>query len=167
MTIIRPDQLFDQADRLARGSGGQQVDLRRAVSAAYYGLFHTATITVADYVAGRSRRNSAEWSLACRSVDHKKLLEICEALDKRPPPLRFKPLLPEALVSPGFKDYARAVIEFQEKRHQADYDPAVLFKVSDVRSIVSTAKAAYARFRAITEEERRIFVCLLIFSPRR
>jgi hypothetical protein len=167
MTIIRPDQLFDQADRLARGSAGQQVDLRRAVSSAYYGLFHTATITVADYVVGKSRRNSAEWSLACRSVDHKKLLEVCEAIDKNPPPLRFRPLLPESLISSGFKDYARAVIEFQEKRHQADYDPAILFKVSDVRSIVSTAKAAYARFSAITEEERRTFVCLLIFSPRR
>lgn len=43
VAILNPDHLFEQADRLAAPFGPgtiRQVDVRRAISAAYYGVFH-------------------------------------------------------------------------------------------------------------------------------
>jgi hypothetical protein len=50
VTILNPDHLFDQADRLIVSTAGppRQVDLRRAISAAYYGVFHIVATAVAD-----------------------------------------------------------------------------------------------------------------------
>jgi hypothetical protein len=63
----RFEDLFEQADvLLARGG---QADLRRAISAAYYGLFHFALTEAADMVVGKEHRSSARYSLVYRSID--------------------------------------------------------------------------------------------------
>jgi hypothetical protein len=164
MTIIRPGQLLEQADLLVQYSGGQQVALRRAVSASYYALFHTATVTIADYVVGRVRRSSPEWSLAYRSIDHARLRNVCQTIDSGSG--KYKPFVPPSLFTSDFKAYARAVIELQQQRHDADYNPAASFKVGGVNSIVSVARAACDCFAKSTDDEKRMFVCLLIFQPR-
>jgi hypothetical protein len=166
MTIISPLQLFDQADRLIAESGGRQVDLRRAVSAAYYGLFHTATIAASDYVVSKSRRNQAEWALVSRSVGHTELRELCKAISN--PPKKYQHLIPAAGFSAALKDYASAVVDLQQKRHDSDYNPLAVFRVSDCRNLVSSARKAEFQFKSIgvDADERRIFVCLLLFSPR-
>ncbi|MBC7586543.1 MULTISPECIES: hypothetical protein [unclassified Tardiphaga] len=166
MAIINPWQLFDQADRLIAEAGGQQVDLRRAVSAAYYGLFHSATIAASDFIVSKSRRNHREWSLVSRSIDHKDLRELCKALDQ--PPGKYRPFIPAMGFSAELKDYARAVVELQQKRHDADYDPIATFRVSDCKSLVASARNAATQFKSISvdADEWRIFICLLLFPPR-
>ncbi len=164
MTIIRPDQLLDQADRLVKQAGGQQVDLRRAVSAAYYALFHTAAISVSDHVVSRSRRNTREWAFAARSLDHRKLKEVCQNVVR--PTGKYRDLIPPTLFQPDLKDFAEAVVDLQEKRHQADYNPLAEFRVSDVRNMISLARSVHGRFNAVGDDEKRLFVCMLIFTSR-
>jgi len=51
VATLNPDHLFEQAERLVApppAGPPRQVDLRRAISAAYYGLFHFCLIAAAD-----------------------------------------------------------------------------------------------------------------------
>ena len=55
MSVPDPDHLLDQADRLIASTGGgtaRQVDLRRAISNAYYALFHAVTAQAVDDLVG-------------------------------------------------------------------------------------------------------------------
>jgi len=67
------------AKKLARGRGGkpQQVDLRRAFSTNYYGLFHCVANAYADSLIGTwsKTRNNAAWKFAYRSIVHTRAAE--------------------------------------------------------------------------------------------
>jgi hypothetical protein len=75
-----PDQLLRQADALAGGAGASQADLRRAISTAYYAVFHFSLTAAADMVCGVGDRSAAGYSLVYRSVDHKTLRSLCAQL---------------------------------------------------------------------------------------
>lgn len=85
MAILNPEHLFEQAERLiARPSAGapRQVDLRRAISGAYYGVFHGALAGAADEFVGAVRRSTREYALVYRSVAHRCLRELCSEAKK-------------------------------------------------------------------------------------
>jgi hypothetical protein len=63
----RFEDLFEQADVLV--ARGDQADLRRAISTAYYGLFHFALTEAADLVVGKDDRSSARYSLVVARGD--------------------------------------------------------------------------------------------------
>lgn len=76
MAVLNPDHLLEQADRLLAPPGGgapRQVDLRRAISNAYYSLFHAVLTDAADDFVGSTHRQSPRYALVYRSVDHKSL----------------------------------------------------------------------------------------------
>src|SRR5947207_6601479 len=61
VTIPNPEHLLQQAEKLIGAPTlGQprQVDIRRAISAAYYALFHAASIEAADNLVGARNRNT-------------------------------------------------------------------------------------------------------------
>src|SRR5271155_41415 len=86
VAILNPDHLFEQAEKLiAPPPAGppRQVDVRRAISAAYYGLFHAIIAAPADQFVGKAKRSSSLYGLVYRSVDHRRLRVLCEEV-KRP-----------------------------------------------------------------------------------
>src|SRR5262245_20158318 len=92
MSIIDPDHLLDQADRLIASTGGgapRQVDLRRAISNAYYALFHAVTTEAADDLVGRTHRQSPRYQLVYRSIEHRSLLRLCEDIVKTSLPAKY------------------------------------------------------------------------------
>ncbi len=59
MTIPNPEHFFEQAEQLVSSSASRrprQVDLRRAISNAYYAVFHATVRAAADHIVGRSAR---------------------------------------------------------------------------------------------------------------
>jgi len=64
------------------------------------------------------------------------------------------------------KEFAAAVLDLQERRHGADYDPSVRLGRSDAVLAVETARAALSRLQKADKESRDIFLTLLIFPPR-
>ena len=68
---------------------------------------------------------------------------------------------------PAIRGLAAAVADLQEKRHSADYDP--LFKAirSDALLTVEAARSAIGLFEAAPQEERALFLSLLLFPPKR
>src|SRR5205085_9551530 len=91
VTIPNPEHFFEQAEQLVRSSGSsrpRQVDYRRAISNAYYGVFHATLTAAADTVVGRGARLSAHYLLVYRSVDHQVLRKLCEEIQRVIPSTR-------------------------------------------------------------------------------
>jgi hypothetical protein len=168
MPVLNPDHLLDQADRLITppvGGAPRQADLRRAISTAYYALFHAVLTEVADIFAGRNQRHTPRYALVYRSIDHKALRELCEDLVKSTPPQRYSGHIPRGGFGPDLVAVATAVVDLQEKRHLADYDPLFRARTLDTALAVATARAAVLRFRAATRTQRKAFLSLLVFRP--
>ena len=168
MATLNPEHLFDQATRLAGGSQGRprQVDIRRAISAAYYGIFHATVTAAADQFIGKTNRQRSRYRLVYRSVTHKWLLDLCKEVQKQTLSMRFRRSAPRSGFGPNITTFAAAVIELQEKRHAADYDPMIRVNRSDAVLAVRTARAALKRFRQATPQGRLAFLSLLVFPPR-
>jgi hypothetical protein len=169
VAILNPDHLFDQADALATGGVGRprQVDIRRAISASYYGLFHAAVTAAADLAIGQNNRAELRYGLAYRSIEHNRLRELCTDLQKQSLPDKYKRYVSLGVFGAGIKAFAIAVLESQEKRHIADYDPTARVKQSDAILLIRTARAALQRFQNADADERTLFLTLLLFPPRK
>ncbi len=169
MTIPNAEHLLEQADRLIAPTGPgapRQVDLRRAISSAYYGAFHTVLAAAADEFVGRTRRNETAYGLAYRRVDHATLRDLCTELQKPNLPARYRRYEPERGFGSDLTAFAMYLVELQQRRHAADYDPMIRLKRSDALLAVSTARSALHRFGGASARRRRIFLALLLFPPR-
>jgi uncharacterized protein (UPF0332 family) len=169
VAILNPEHLFDQADGLASSGVGRprQVDIRRAISACYYGLFHAVIAAAADLMIGQNNRSQPSYGLIYRSIDHNRLRDFCKDVQKPTLPDRYKWYSPQAGFGADLKAFATALVELQEKRHTADYDPMVQMKQSDAMLLTRTARAALTKFQTADVEERNMFLTLLLFEPRK
>ena len=125
MAILNPDHLLDQADKLISGQAAgvpRQADLRRAISAAYYAVFHFTLTALADLFVGNTKRSTSRYALVYRSVDHARLRRLCDDMRRPSLPDKYKPYVPPAGIGSHLRAFAPAVIQLQQKRHRADYD---------------------------------------------
>lgn len=169
MPALNPEHLLDQASRLIAASGAgkpRQADLRRAISCAYYALFHHVVAAAADEFIGRTRKHRPEYSLAYRSIDHQRLREICTDLSKQMPPQKYASFIGKKGLGDNIRAFATALIDLQEKRHAADYDPRASFRASDALLAISTSRDAMTRFGKATSTRRRVVLSLIAFRFR-
>jgi hypothetical protein len=169
VAILNPEHLFEQADALIRPSPAgppRQVNLRRAISAAYYGIFHAAVTAATDLFIGAVHRGTKQYGLVYRSVDHRWLRELCEQAQKQTLPGRFSAYAPQSGFGSDIAAFATAVIELQEKRHRADCDPLIRVNSADAILAVTTARAALARLQQADPASRQAFLTFLLFRPR-
>jgi hypothetical protein len=169
VAILNSDHLFEQASKLiAPPPAGppRQVDVRRAISAAYYGLFHAVLTAAADQVVGTTKRATDQYGLVYRSIDHRSLRKLCEEATKKTPTAKYAPYVPAGGFGSNISAFADAVVDLQEKRHSADYDPLIRVRTSDAALAVSTARAAIQRFGGAPAVQREAFLSLLLFPPR-
>src|ERR1700693_2270452 len=95
VAILNPEHLFEQADRLIATAGRpRQADIRRAISAAYYGLFHAIITAAADQYVGATNQHMSRYGLVYRSVGHDWLRKLCEEAQKQAPSDKFKAHVP-------------------------------------------------------------------------
>jgi hypothetical protein len=169
VAILNPDHLFEQADKLIVASptgARRQVDLRRAISSAYYGVFHALLIAAADEFVGLTKRSTSQYCLVYRSIDHRRIRDLCSDVKKSSLPARYAKHEPSGGFGSHIKAFAAAVVELQEIRHAADYDPSIRVLSSDALPAVSTARSARQRFQLASSRGRKAFLSLLVFPPR-
>lgn len=169
MTILTPDHLIDQAARLVvspRPGPVRQVDLRRAISSSYYGVFHAALIAAADSIVGRVHRRSVRYARVYRSIEHKDLRTICD-LARRPtlPPM-YQPHVPGGGFGGPIKSFAEGTVWLQERRLAADYDPLLTFVAKDAETAINIARSAVRSWRTSPPEQREALIWLMMFRPR-
>jgi uncharacterized protein (UPF0332 family) len=169
LTNPNPDHLLEQADRLAaRGHAGQprQADLRRAVSTAYYAVFHAVAAAAADQYVGVTKRSTSQYTLVYRSVDHRVLRDLCASITKRQVPQKLARHVPATGFGPDMESFATNALELQRMRHEADYDPSIRIKTSDAVLAVSSARSALIHLTQASAPSREAFFSLLLFQPR-
>jgi len=169
MSILNPEHLFAQSERLIqqRSSGPpRQVDTRRAISAAYYGIFHATAIAAADLFVGRALRGLPRYNLVYRGINHRDLSDLCKTVMATTLKAKYLQYCPPGGFGDDMKGFAAAVVELQEKRHSADYDPAGRVVTRDAQYALSMARRAAHQFDATAPGEREIFLTLLLFPPR-
>jgi uncharacterized protein (UPF0332 family) len=168
VATLNPDHLFEQADKLITPQTGRprQVDIRRAISAAYYAIFHATITAAADQFVGMTNRDESRYGLLYRSVDHKWLRELCNEVQKSTPSSSFRPYTPSGGFGGDIAAFAAAVVALQVNRHTADYDVMVRMNRSDAVLAIAEARAALGRFDRANQQQRLAFLSLLLFSPR-
>ncbi len=133
--------LLDQAEMLAKVEPyrPRQASLRRAVSAAYYAVFHLLTSEAATLYTtepGMAAR-------IARTFNHAEMKKASQFIGKH--------RLPNALQQPGggyetpvdVKIVADAFVELQAARHEADYDVSRKYLREEVLNYVDLARQAF------------------------
>lgn len=162
--MIDPKQLLEVAAQLAESpvrGAPRQAKLRRAISTAYYALFHYLITSAADLLAGASARGTQRYISIYRSFDHKRMAEVCkQVLSGR--------LLTDSgqQFHPDLQHCAAAFVELQENRHEADYDPVKRVALSDAKGSVSKSANAIKKLGQVPAEQRFLFLTLLHFKLR-
>src|SRR5262249_13143111 len=132
------EELFQQAHiliRLDTPAEPPQANLRRAISAAYYGLFHTIAVAAADMVSGEENRSTNRYDRAYRSVEHSRLRDLCKNEAAR------------TKWGDDFRNFAEAVVQLQQAREDADYSCLLKVEWADAMAKIAAAENAVARFK--------------------
>jgi uncharacterized protein (UPF0332 family) len=165
-----PTELLAQARHLARKEPRRPRDasLRRAVSAAYYALFHLLTSEASRALISGSERDGLR-ALVARGFAHADMSRASKAFSSGhgglPPQLRSLVGQPQDFPA----DLARIAATFhelQQIRHTADYDTAYRLTRGEVLAIVDAAERAFTDWRQVrnTEAARVYLVALLMWE---
>lgn len=152
---MKPFDLIETARGLTELSRRRpvQANLRRAVSTAYYAMFHCLASSAADLLIGRNR--SPSWHQVYRALEHGMARNACQ----------HKQVLEEFPLE--IQRFARKFVDLQQARHQADYalDHDHYYK-SDVVAEIGAAERAMRQFERAGVEDRRRFAAHVLFKRR-
>jgi hypothetical protein len=117
-----PKHLLEQARQLATAEAGRprQVSLRRAVSSAYYALFH---LLIRDAVRSLVPKSDPQLRLLLpRTFVHEEMASACRTFASAGAlPAVIQQIYPALRVPPKLREVAQAFVELQKARHDADY----------------------------------------------
>ena len=142
------------ADLLAQARGlatrerkrPRQASLRRAVSTAYYGLFHFLIQEASGFLVGTVPRRAAHRRALARAFDHAQMRRASRDFEAgRPGPW----LRAAGEVPSGLREVASGFAELQRLRHLADYDPSTTWSRAIAMSAVGRAERAVRAWNAV------------------
>jgi uncharacterized protein (UPF0332 family) len=149
-------ELITTAKRLARYGARRprQSDLCRAISTAYYAMFHTLAKDCADRLIGTgARRSNPAWLQVYRALDHGFAKQACQRVGK----LGF----PRDIVN-----FANTFESLQIERHRADYDPTARYTRAEVLLTITEAERAIEGLRKVARQDRTAFAALVLLKTR-
>ena len=153
---MEPDHLLEIATDLAQNSTRRprRTDLCRAVSTAYYALFHCLARTCADGLAGSTSAVGYRpmWRRVYRALEHRQAKARCESV-----PAEF----PEEM-----RLFGQTFADMQGKRHLADYDPDHPVKKSQVIADINEVRTVITGFLAMPANTRRDFAIHVLMKVR-
>lgn len=148
------DDLLDIASHLAQLEKGKprQTSLRRAVSSAYYALFHALARLCADRLVGFSK----PWDVYApiyRSLDHGRAKDVFKRISSHR--------------GSGVAIIGQIFILLQERRHTADYDPSPFpFGRAETLDLVEQSKQAVEQISKLSDEDRLFVATQLVARTR-
>jgi uncharacterized protein (UPF0332 family) len=131
-SITMVNRLLDLADQMVREGSASSAIRRRAVSTAYYAVFHALAKSCASILLPSIGRNSEIYERVYRALDHGPLKK---AFMTKGGPLKHRKSL---------RDIGELVIDLQSERHRADYLPpnTSIFSSDEAKTIVDQARRA-------------------------
>lgn len=160
-------QLLEQASHLMRREPRRprQASLRRAVSVAYYGLFHLLARETSRVLVRGGGQDGLR-AIVSRTLVHHDMQEAAKhfatgAVNKSP----WTDLVQS--VPRDLQTVAEAFVELQQARHLADYDPSARFTRTQVEAYVLQAEDAFDAWQSIKgTPEAIVFLYSLMFWRR-
>ncbi len=133
-----------------------QTHLKRAVSTAYYAMFHAVCANTAALLPGTSGdpAESAAWLQAYRGPEHTHVRNQCRnagLIDPFPPEIR---------------NFAQTFVRTQSYRNQADYNSLSDFRPAEVSQIIYDAENAINQLAATPANIRRAFAVTTLLRNR-
>jgi uncharacterized protein (UPF0332 family) len=172
--MIFPVQWLDLAEELLRidSTRPRNSSLRRAVSTAYYALFHLLVQAAAQVQAGglASPVQRDLVAMLTRWFTHKQMAETCACFSG--PKLAGKAgkvlqASVDATPSSELREVARAFVDLQQERHDADYDLSKRFTRQEVELLLTRARQAFEDWqKAAADPLRPLFLLLLLTGER-
>ena len=155
--MIDPQELIDTCHKLVPPGATpppSQADMRRAISTAYYALFHTLAASNAELIAGQpqSSISSYAWERVYRRLDHGRAQNNLRGVLGQ--------------LSPSGENFTRTFIDLQDRRQEADYDPNAPITRTRTLNIIARADTAIRDFAQLTQEERRLLAAQSMFDRR-
>ena len=139
----------------------KQASLKRAISAAYYALFHLllddAMLAIAPPKAGELR------NIARRAISHADMMAVCKAVQSRGTVSRSmsQPLAPELIL------VAEIFANMQTFRHAADYDVTETFSRAQTLGYIKEVDRAFLAWSAIrASPNAQIFLFAMFLGKR-
>jgi hypothetical protein len=144
------DDLLEQADHLARRdpTRPKQASLRRAISAAYYALFHLLVREATLSVVSDSRLRQ----LVPRAFSHSEMKQACLRFAAGAIPDHLKAIT-TGVVPDDLRTVADAFIQLQQTRHEADYNVSQTFNRPDTLTLVQQAREAFEAWRRVRDQQ--------------
>jgi uncharacterized protein (UPF0332 family) len=152
MTMV--ERLLALAEELAERSGKSLTLKRRAVSTAYYAVFHTLAKLCADELLGAgSDMRSEEYIRVYRSLEHGTLKTA----------FKTGPLNQTV----ALQKIGNRVVRLQSERIRSDYLPSQqLYTQDQCSALVESAKSAISSIAALSENDRKRLALSLLFKSR-
>ena len=159
------EDLLEQAIRLATLDvrRPKQANLRRAVSSAYYAVFHLLVDEACRVLIGAQHNQAPFRQVLGRAFAHGVMKEACKSFGGGTLRKGVAKGLPVGFAIPvEIRDLALAFVDLQEKRHLADYDLTERFKRSDILMLINRAKKRIEGFTELpSSNEKRFFLACL------
>jgi len=152
---VKPLDLIEAARVLTEPGPGRptQASLRRAVSTAYYAVFHCLAATAADLFIGPAR--GLAWHRTYRALEHGRARSACREVHT----MREFPT--------EIRNFAKEFVVLQKARQQADYaQDTDDYQQSDVLAYIASAELAIGQFEKADIAARRSFAAHALFRQR-
>lgn len=155
--------MLDQADHLValESRRPKQASLRRAISAAYYALFHLLVEEAASNLAADHDLRL----LVARAFEHGEMKKAAKSFASGSLP-KYISAVTGAKVPKDLQSVARAFVDLQEARHDADYNFTQRFSRTEVQDHIRIAKNAFAAWSRVRKQlsAQAFLAALLLFS---
>lgn len=160
-----PLDLLEQAHFLSQREVGRgrprQASLRRAVSTAYYAVFHLLSADASSQACPVNPMGLRE--RVQRSLAHDTMKQAANAIQSNNLPTQMVSLLARPMNAQVIS-VARGFVRLQEQRHKADYDMSDQFDRTRVLGLVRVAEQIFRDWSAVRNtEDAHIFLAALMF----
>ena len=164
--------LLEQARHLAvrEPKRPRQASLRRAVSTAYYALFHFMGEEATRELIGAGPQRKVLRQLACRSLAHGKIKAVCIEFQKTPPRQSLQPFWNPLRVQANadLREVCKTFADLQQARHAADYDRSQTVSRASALDACKQAKEAieaWDRLKSSDPALLHFFATVLLLWP--
>jgi hypothetical protein len=119
-----------------------EAELRRAISTAYYALFHL----LIDAATTRGVTTAALRSYVARNFEHRAMLAVCRRYTQRPVDMTGQPIPAE------IKRIADNFTQLQDARHKADYNVKDSVTSSEAQTFVQLARDSFTDWVTVVSD---------------
>jgi hypothetical protein len=156
MATMMVGRLLDVADQLVREGVKSSALKRRAVSTAYYAIFHALAKSCAGILLPSSNQSSEEYQRVYRALDHGPLKTAFAASAG---PLRDRVPL---------KKIGEVLVQLQSERHRSDYmlPGKNFFAPNQAETLIAMARKAVTEIEGLSKRDRVTLATWLLFKSR-